>query len=164
MTAPIRFCPNTNLGSLDISPNLNGPSVLELKENIFSVLDLISSVLENNAFGVVICDSVDPGVDNVPNFGVLGVVTGDEPNKLVDLVSSVLIEFVEKPPKIGLDPKRDAFEVVFSNKLVEDLSPNRKDVEGLKGCGELFVDIIKESFDPVIQTDDVSCFLSLSFS
>lgn len=75
---------------------------------------------------------------------MLGVALEDNPKKLVDLVSSVLVEFVEKLPKIGLDPKRG---VVFSYMLVEDLSPNRKDVVGLKDCDELFVGVTKESFD-----------------
>jgi len=107
---------------------LNGLSGLGLKLNKPSVLDLISSVLENNEFWVVFGDSVDPGEQNEPNIDD-GFILEETPNKLVDLVSSVLVESEEKLPKIGLDPKMGAaIGVCFSKMFVEDLSPKRNDV------------------------------------
>lgn len=107
---------------------MKGLSVLGLKLNKPSVLDLISSVLENNEFWVVFGDSVDPEAQNEPNI-VDGFTLEERPNKLVDLVSSVLVESEEKLPKIGLDPKMGAvIGVCFSKMFVEDLSPKRNDV------------------------------------
>jgi len=120
-------CPNTDLGSLEIVPNLKGLSVLGLKLNKPSVLDLISSVLENNEFWVVFGDSVDPEAQNEPNIDE-GFTLEGRANKLVDLVSSVLVESEEKLPKIGLAPKMGAVGVCFSKMFVEDLSPKRNDV------------------------------------
>lgn len=106
---------------------MNGLSVLGLKLNKPSVLDLISSVLENNEFWVLFGDSVDPGAQNEPNIDD-GFTLEERPNKLVDLVSSVLVESEEKLPKIGLDPKTGTLGVCFSKMFVEDLSPKRNDV------------------------------------
>jgi len=106
---------------------LKGLSVLGLKLNKPSVLDLISSVLENNEFWVVFGDSVDPEAQNEPNIDE-GFTLEERPNKLVDLVSSVLVESEEKLPNIGLDPKMGAIGVCFSKIFVEDLSPKRNDV------------------------------------
>jgi len=106
---------------------LNGLSVLGLKLNKPSVLDFISSVLENNELWVVFGDSVDPEAENEPNIAE-GFTLGERPNKLVDFVSSVLVESEEKLPKIGLDPKIGATGVFFSKMFVEDLSPKRNEV------------------------------------
>lgn len=108
-------------------PNLNGLSVLGLKLNKPSVLDFRSSVLENNELWVVIGDSVDPEAQNELNIDD-GIALEERPNKLVDLVSSVLVESEEKLPKIGFDPKMGATGVFFSKMFVEDLSPKRNDV------------------------------------
>jgi len=98
--------------------------------------------------------------ENEPNMGWLGM--GGIPNKFVDLVSSVLVQSVDKFPKIGLDPKIGTLGVVFS-KILEDLLPNRKD-EGLKDCDILFVDVAEESFDSVTISDVSFCSLTLSIS
>lgn len=74
-----RLCPNTDLGSFETNPpNLNGLSFLELKLNNPSVLDLLSSVLENNE--LVFGDSADPpkvengaGAENVLNIDAVEV-------------------------------------------------------------------------------------------
>lgn len=159
---PNKFGPNTDLGSFDSSPNLNGKSVLEVKENRFSVLDLVSSVLENNEFSVDFEVANDPAAENEPNIDVVGVEFEDISNKLVDLVSSVLVESVDMLPKMGLEPKIGELCVVFSNMLVEDLSPNRK--VGLNNWDVLFEDVTKESIDSEILAGVESCSLTLSFS
>jgi len=120
--APNGFDSNIDFGSLDIAPNLNRLSVLGLKLNKLSILGLLSSILENNEFWVVLCNSVDPKieddpvVENEPNIGTLEVTVEERSNKFVDFVS------VEKLPPIG------TLGVVFSNILDEDLLPNRKGV------------------------------------
>lgn len=162
---PNKLCPNTDLGSWCIDPNLKGLSDLGLKENIFSVLDLLSSVFENNELWIIFFDSDDPEVENglaaenEPNVVGLDVTAEEKPNKFVDLVSSVLVESIEFP-KIGLDPKRGVVLDVFSNILTEDLSPNRKDVGLLKDWEMLFVDETWESF----ATETLTGFSSFSIT
>lgn len=155
------------MASLDNTPNLNGLSVLGLKLNKPSVLDLRSSVFGNNE-GVTVGDSVDANVDeavpeNVPNTDELEVAIEEKPNRFVDLVSSVLAELADKAPNIGLDPKIVELDADLSNKLVEDLSPKRKDA-GLKGCAKLFVDETKELVGSETLTGISSSFLTLSIS
>jgi len=95
--------------------------------NKLSILDLLSSVLENNELWVVFDDSVISEAEIEPNMDV-GVTAEETPNKLVDLVSSVLVESKEKLPNVGLDPKIGALGVFFSKIFVEDLLPKRNDV------------------------------------
>lgn len=150
------------MGSLGIVPNLNGLSVLGLKLNKPSVLDLVSSVLENNEVWVEFDDSVAPEAVNDPNIDEVFIVEG-RPNKFVDLVSSVLVESKEKFPKIGLDPKIGVLDVLFSKMLVEDLSPKRNDVVG-KDCDVLFVVMTGVIFDSETLTGSISCSVALSIS
>lgn len=125
-------------------------------------MDLLSSVLENNELWVVFDDSVISEAEIEPNMDV-GVTAEETPNKLVDLVSSVLVESKEKLPNVGLDPKIGALGVFFSKIFVEDLLPKRNDV-GWKDCDVLLVDVTRVLFDSETLTGISSCSLHLSIS